>query len=73
MLVGYARVSTLDRNLDLQRDALTKARCEKLCEEKKSAKAGTKRSAFEMAPPIYVRPTYSRRRSSTVSAGRSSR
>ncbi|MGU3363064.1 recombinase family protein, partial [Methylobacterium sp. M6A4_1b] len=23
MLVGYARVSTLDQNLDLQRDALT--------------------------------------------------
>lgn len=25
MFVGYARVSTLDQNLDLQRDALTKA------------------------------------------------
>ncbi len=30
MLVGYARVSTLDQNLDLQRDALTKAGCERL-------------------------------------------
>src|SRR3954469_11801729 len=30
MLVGYARVSTADQNLDLQQDALRKAGCEKL-------------------------------------------
>src|SRR4051795_10853754 len=30
MLVGYARVSTEDQNLDLQEDALRKAGCEKL-------------------------------------------
>src|SRR4051812_47010309 len=30
MLVGSARVSTEDRNLDLQKDALPKAGCEKL-------------------------------------------
>ena len=30
MLVGYARVSTQDQNLDLQKDELTKAGCEKI-------------------------------------------
>ena len=30
MLVGYARVSTLEQTLDLQQDGLTKAGCERL-------------------------------------------
>jgi DNA invertase Pin-like site-specific DNA recombinase len=30
LLVGYARVSTLEQNLDLQIDALTQAKCEKI-------------------------------------------
>jgi DNA invertase Pin-like site-specific DNA recombinase len=34
MLVGYARVSTQDQNLDLQRDALTKIGCQKIFEDK---------------------------------------
>lgn len=34
MLIGYARVSTQDQNLDLQIDALTKAGCKKLFQEK---------------------------------------
>ena len=36
MLIGYARVSTQDQNLDLQIDALTKAGCKKLFQEKMS-------------------------------------
>ena len=33
MLIGYARVSTEDQNLDLQKDALTKAGCERVLED----------------------------------------
>jgi len=33
MLLGYARVSTDDQNLDLQRDALLKAGCECVFED----------------------------------------
>src|SRR3954452_21932255 len=55
MLVGYARVSTLDQNLDLQRNALRKAGCERLFEEKRSGKAGTKRPELDAAL-TYLRP-----------------
>jgi len=34
MLIGYARVSTQDQNLDLQIEALTKVDCEKIFEDK---------------------------------------
>src|SRR5215211_2724421 len=55
MLIGYARVSTEDQNLNLQRDALKKAGCKKIFEEKESGRAGTKRPAFEAAL-AYLRP-----------------
>jgi DNA invertase Pin-like site-specific DNA recombinase len=49
MLIGYARVSTQDQNLDLQRDALLKEGCERIFEEKKSGKARTPRPEFDAA------------------------
>jgi DNA invertase Pin-like site-specific DNA recombinase len=39
MLIGYARVSTTDQNLTLQKDALLKAGCERIYEDELS---GTK-------------------------------
>src|SRR5277367_1310051 len=36
MLIGYARVSTVDQNLALQRDALTEAGCQKIFTEQMS-------------------------------------
>ena len=36
MLIGYARVSTVDQNLALQRDALTEAGCQRIFTEQMS-------------------------------------
>ncbi len=36
MKIGYARVSTKDQSLNLQKDALTKEGCKKIYEEKTS-------------------------------------
>ncbi len=48
MLIGYARVSTHDQNLDLQKDALTSAGCEKIFLDEVSG-AGIARSGLERA------------------------
>ena len=48
MLIGYARVSTHDQNLDLQKDALEKAGCEKIYVEHISG-ASSSRPELERA------------------------
>src|ERR1700752_4126843 len=52
MLIGYARVSTVDQNLALQRDALTEAGCAKIFTEQMSGAVTDRpalRSALEFA------------------------
>jgi DNA invertase Pin-like site-specific DNA recombinase len=53
MLVGYARVSTTDQTLDLQRDALTKAGCTRIFTDTASG-AQTERNGLTEAL-AYVR------------------
>ena len=36
MLIGYARVSTDDQNLDLQKDALSRVGCDRILEDRLS-------------------------------------
>ena len=48
MLIGYARVSTDDQNLDLQKDALNKIGCERIHEDRISG-SKDQRTGLEMA------------------------
>ncbi|HDT5900659.1 TPA: recombinase family protein [Raoultella ornithinolytica] len=48
MLIGYARVSTVDQNLDLQKNALIRAECELIFDDKSSGK-NTKRPGLKKA------------------------
>ena len=54
MLIGYARVSTEDQKLHLQRDALRAAGCDRLFEEKSSGVSGPMHARQEMLD--YCRP-----------------
>jgi DNA invertase Pin-like site-specific DNA recombinase len=46
MRIGYARVSIYDQTLDLQRDALKRAKCRQIFEERASGST-TIRAEFE--------------------------
>jgi len=46
MLIGYARVSTDDQNLDLQRDALRLAGCKKIYEDRISGAGSAERNSL---------------------------
>jgi DNA invertase Pin-like site-specific DNA recombinase len=54
MLIGYARVSTTDQTLDLQKDALEKAGCDRIFTDTASG-AKSERKGLDEAL-IYVRP-----------------
>ena len=51
MIIGYARVSTTEQSLDLQRDALKRAGCEKLIEDTASG-GNLHRSCIERVQDI---------------------
>ena len=48
-IIGYARVSTQEQNLDLQRDALEKERCDHVFEDRGISATAKRRPGFEKA------------------------
>lgn len=47
MLIGYARISTIEQNLDLQLDALTEAGCSKIFQDTASGAKGVRKGLSE--------------------------
>ena len=41
-VIGYIRVSTIDQNSDLQRNALTSANCDRIFEDRMSGKVASR-------------------------------
>ena len=68
-VIGYARVSTDDQNLDLQRDALTRAGCTRLYEDRISG-AKAARPGLALALEVARGGTSSWCGGSTASAAR---
>lgn len=52
MLIGYARISTTNQNLDLQIDALKKAGCEKIYQDQISGSAINRPALDELIQDI---------------------
>ena len=54
MLIGYMRVSTSEQNLDLQRDGLERAGCEKIFDDVCSGRA-TERGSVVISTLIHAK------------------
>ena len=55
--IGYARISTDDQNLDMQRDALQKAACDLVYEERGSGKNADRPELIQCLKALRARDT----------------